>query len=820
MPPGPPIYAAILLCSLGVLMQEVLLTRIFSFTIWYHLAYLTISTALLGFGAAGSLLAAFPRLYEQRPERTAAAASAGAAVALLAGAFILADRPISPDAILTDPAGFFLALLGYYIAVTLPFLLAGVAVATPLSAWARHASPLYAADLLGAGLGCVAAVVALSFLDGEAAVAACAAILLAAAALYTAPGRTSAALAVLALVLGAASPYATTAFRFMPTETKILGHALRQPGTEMLFTRWSPVNRVDVYRQQEAGFWSWIGVSRSFRGLVPRTLSLQYDAHNGTDVFEVRGSDSLRFLDQHVLRSPYVVRERPRVLVIGVGGGIDVLNALRRGAPHVTGVDLQGITLELHRGPLAEWTHGALLRPEVELVVAEGRHFVRSRPDVYDVIQITAVDTFSAQTTGAYVLAESYLYTVEAFADYLARLDDDGLVSLVIGDLLYDDPRVATPYSTRLALVAREALARRGAPDPAAHLLAVTQRSGSTGSNPIGTGNASQVTTLLVKKSPFRPDELERLRAFTLANGFELLLDPAAESDGSAFSRLARADDGERAALLGQQPFVLDPVTDDSPFFFNVQRWGNLLRSEPVVWYFPGSTTGQLMLVLMATQAVLLGSALIGLPLLRGRARGLPLRTGLGFLAYFLSLGLGFLLIEISFVQKYVLVLGYPTYSLSVTIFSLLVFAATGAALSRRGWARPRRFVTGLLALTIALVALEVAALPFVRERLLASPLAARIAATVLLQLPLGLVLGMYFPTGVELLRRREPRLVPWAWAVNGVASVASSVLAVLLAMQIGFSGVALVAAAIYALGALALLAVLGPEAGAAERVA
>jgi hypothetical protein len=803
MPPGRPIYAAILLCSVGVLMQEILLTRIFSFTIWYHLAYLTISTALLGFGAAGSLLAAFPRLYEQRPERTAAAASAGAAIALLAGAFILAERPISPDAILTDPPRFFLALLGYYVAVTLPFLLAGIAVATPLSAWARHASPLYAADLLGAGLGCVAAVAALSFLDGEAAIVACAAILLAAAALYAAPGRAAAA----------------SAFRFLPTETKILGAALREPGTEMLFTRWSPVNRVDVYRQSGGGgFWSAIGVSRSFRGLAPRTLSLQYDAHNGTEVFEVRGDDSLRFLDQHVLRSPYVVREHPRVLVIGVGGGIDVLNALRRGAPRVTGVDLQPITVELHRGPLAEWTNGALLRPEVELVAAEGRHFVRSRPDVYDVIQITAVDTFSAQTTGAYVLAESYLYTVEAFDDYFSRLDDDGLVSIVIGDLLYDDPAVATPYATRLALVAREALARRGASDPGAHLLAVTQRVGSMGSNPLGTGNASQVTTLLVKKSAFRPDERERLGAFAIENGFELLPDPRGGSDGRAFARIAWAQGGERAALLREQPFVLEPVTDDSPFFFNVQRWGNLLRSEPVVWYFPGSTTGQLMLVLMAAQAVLLGSALIGLPLLRGRARGLPLRTGLGFLAYFLSLGLGFLLIEISFVQKYVLVLGYPTYSLSVTIFSLLVFAAMGAALSRRGWARPRRFVAGLLAVTIALVALEVAALPFVRERLLASSLATRIAATVLLQLPLGLVLGMYFPTGVELLRRREPRLVPWAWAVNGVASVASSVLAVLLAMQIGFSGVALVAAGIYAMGSLALLAVLGPEPGAAER--
>jgi hypothetical protein len=164
------------------------------------------------------------------------------------------------------------------------------------------------------------------------------------------------------------------------------------------------------------------------------------------------------------------------------------------------------------------------------------------------------------------------------------------------------------------------------------------------------------------------------------------------------------------------------------------------------------------------------------------------------------------MLIEISFVQKYVLVLGYPTYSLSVTIFSLLVFAALGAWLSRFGWRRPQAFLLALLSVTVALVCIEVSILPFIREWLIAAPLAARVAATVLLQLPLGIALGMYFPTGVELIRHVSPRLVPWAWAVNGVASVASSVLAVILGMSIGFSGVALVAAGVYCIGTCALI--------------
>jgi hypothetical protein len=220
---------------------------------------------------------------------------------------------------------------------------------------------------------------------------------------------------------------------------------------------------------------------------------------------------------------------------------------------------------------------------------------------------------------------------------------------------------------------------------------------------------------------------------------------------------------------------------------------------------------------MMLGQALLLGGVLIVLPLVRTGRSGLGAATTTRFLLYFLGLGLGFLLIEISFVQKYVLLLGYPTYSLSVTIFSLIVSAALGAAVCRRGWGRPRRFLLGLLATTVVLVVLEVGVLGVIRDAMLGRSLALRIATTMALQFPLGFVLGMYFPTGLELLRRREPRLVPWAWAVNGVASVAATVLAVILGIELGFTRVALVAAAIYGVGTLALVSALPAEGSAAS---
>ncbi len=800
-------YAGILVCSVGVLMQEILLTRIFSFTIWYHLAYLTIGTALLGFGAAGSIAATQPRLVANHA-RAAAWCAAGAGVVLLLAMAILAPHPMSPNRILQEPGRFSLALLGYYVAITLPFLLAGLAVVLPLAAYPRHVNRLYAADLFGAGLGCAAAVVALSFMDGAAAIVICAAVFLLAGACYAPERRLALGLGTGALLLVGLSSYADRALDFRPTETKALGTALKHPGTEMLFTRWSPVNRVDLYRSAGRVLPFWAGGSqRGYRGRLPQTISIQYDGHNGTDVYRAVG-DSLKMLDGHFLQTPYVLLDSPRVLVIGVGGGIDVLNALRRGASHVTGVDLQPITIELHKGMLNEWSGGAFDRPEVELVAAEGRHFVRASNASYDLIQITAVDTFSAQSTGAYVLAESYLYTVEAFEDFLDHLDDGGLLSVVVGDPLYRGEDVPPPLATRLALVAREALARRGASDPAAHIAIAAQRVPSPFARPGSPITGALRSDLLVTRAPFTHEELASLREFLEPRGFELYLDPERRNEPTT-ARLLDTPEAGLETALAQQSFALEPTTDDKPFFYHVLRWQDVFRGAGILWFFPGSTVGQIMLLIMLGQALLVGSALIFLPL-RGTGTGALSRREAGaFLIYFMGLGLGFLLVEISFVQKYVLLLGYPTYSLSVTIFSLLVFAALGAWLSQRFWARPRSFLPALLALTVALVVLETLALPALREGMLAASLPARIGVTVLLQLPLGTCLGMYFPTGVHILGSREPRLVPWAWAVNGVGSVVASVLAVILGMAIGFSGVALVAAGVYGVGTLALISTL-----------
>ncbi len=821
-PSGTPglVYFGIALVSAAVLMQEILLTRIFSFTIWYHLAYLTVSTALLGFGAAGSLLSGVDRLGAMRSRTLAAGCAIASGMCLLCAALVIGPRPLDPVQLVSAPARFSLGLLFYYVVIALPFLFAGMAVVVPLRSYPRSVNRLYAMDLFGAGLGCIAALVSLRLFPAEVCLIICAMLFIGGGVCYA--DRTSGTIvasAVSAAVL-AISPWYVAQLEFAPAKSKAMGRALEDPGTTLHYTKWSPVNRVDIYETAQPAFTYWAGIGRSARytGAVPDGLSLQYDAHNGSAIYTMRDPAAFNLLDSHLLSIPYRLRERPDVLVIGVGGGIDVVNAFHHGAEEVTAVELQPLTIDLltQDAAIREWTGDFFNRPDLTLVAGEGRHFVRASDREFDLIQQTATDTFSAQTTGAYVLAESYLYTVEAMQDYLRHLKDDGVLTVVLGELYYEDRMTLPPLISRLSLAAIAALESGGAAAPSAHVMVVSQVAMTDAleswvapenmSGGSGTGGASHIVhSLVVKKSPFDAAEVESLKRFAVENGFRVLAVP--DEGGRPLDGLLRASAAERRDIVAAQAFKLEPVNDDRPFFFHVLPWSSVLTGERTIWNFPGSTTGQLILLIMLGQSLLFGGALIFIPLAKRFRRGIiTARPALGSIAYFSALGIGFMLIEISFVQKYVLLLGYPTYSLSVTIFSLLIFAGFGAYLSERFWQRMDRFLLMLLATTISLVLAEIAVLPFIRDAFLAAPLAVRILVTVLLQFPLGTCLGMYFPSGVEVLRRHSPDLIPWAWAVNGVTSVVSLVLAVILGMSIGFSAVAAVAAGIYCIGTIVFL--------------
>jgi hypothetical protein len=659
---------------------------------------------------------------------------------------------------------------------------------------------LYFSDLLGAATGCLLAV---SLIEAQGVpgliIIASGLLFAAAAALGVGIGRgvSSAALGTVAVaVLGLAAP-AGERIPIAVTSTKHPPSLHPKLGDGESYIRWTALSRVDAAgwdRPTRRAFWATNGLMRGFPGPLPQVARVTYDGSNGSNIYPYSGDLSeYAMLEHHLLRTPYLLTVKPRVLVIGVGGGIDMINAIVQGASHVTGAELQPQTVYLLKDRLREFTGGFYDRPDVELIASEGRHFIRKTEKRFDLIQITATDTFAAQATGAYVLAESYLYTVEAVADYLTRLEDDGVLSMVMGDLVHrnDTP---PPLGTRIASIAWQALSESGADRPADHLLII----GSL--NREGT---ARVEEILVKKSPLTRPEVSAVLAFTAAKGFEVLYAPERFSGGREhwLGPVLGDDAAVRERALDTAWFRMDPVRDGDPFFYNVGRWSHFGSRASIYFMFPGSSVGQLMLVLMLVQSGAWGVVLIGLPLLRGAREGLRGPRVASYLAYFLALGIGFMFVEISFVQSFVLFLGSPTHALSVTIFSLLLFSSLGSLLSARVADRPEWALRRVAPVVTVLIVLYALGLSRVFDYFLPLEFPARLAIAVAAQLPMGLTLGAFMPLGIACIAREQPRLVPWAWGINGIGSVVGTTLAVVIAMAWGFAAVAAAAATLYALG-------------------
>ena len=789
VPPGPDRgvgRAAILLLSLAVLLLEVAYTRIFSFSLWYHFTYVALSVALLGYGASGAFLAASERLARQPPALLMSRCMVVAAGAVLVSLLTIVFLPLQPFSIASSPLQLVLMVL-FFLLNSAPFFAAGMAMASAFRA-TRSPHGVYFADLLGAGAGCLIAVVTIWALGAPGAAVASALVFVIAGVL-AAPGARRGRYAA----LGAAAVVACALFAagapFRPSAEKLLAKMMAA-GAKPLYSRWSPIFRVDVYGEPLPGQSGRRGVSPRFTGAIPTTRFIAHDGTAEAPMFEFHGDlRELAFLERNVSAAPYVIATRPHVLVIGLGGGFDVLNGLRNGAAEITGVELDPVTVDVVRHHQADFNGGILARADVRAVVAEGRSFLQHSGGRYDVIQLTGVDTLAALSTGAYMLAESYLYTVEAFEEYLGHLSPDGTLSLMIGDLAWRGGRAR--FSLRHLANFIAAAEQTGIADPAAHAAIVA------------TPGDVPMIELMFKRRPFTVDEVRALQAFAGENGFEVWHLPGVPTE-TPYTRMLTADAEGRAQLLGAYPLNIAATWDDRPFFFHFYRWRDLLC--PAAWEVDtGHTlaTGQLVLGAILIVAVITSIAFIVGPLLSTPALRRP---GLApFVLYFAAIGVGFMLIEISLIQHFILFLGHPTYSVAVILFALLVWTGLGSHLSGRLAAPPRSIVRAAFVSLLVLLAFYVWFVPLFFAYWLGAPPGFRYAVTVVLLLPLGLTLGVFFPTGLREVRRRDELLVPWAWGANGAASVVGSILAIVLAISFGFRAVLLLSAAVYLLAAAAL---------------
>jgi spermidine synthase len=808
------LYLGVFLVALGTLLLEISFVRILSYTIWYHFAYVVISTALLGFGAAGTLLAVHPMMGGVNIARSLSICSIGAAVSVLVAILIVGVVPLDPVTLFKKPGQLFVLIIYQFVA-TAPFFFAGIAISLALREAAERVDRLYFWDLVGAGLGCVVAVPLMNQISPPGAVLAAAGCLASAAAVFGRSRKGKLAATIFVVLLFSAAPFGAE-IEFTPAESKILITNFDSRENAVLeFSRWTALFRTDFYRRTQAQWSTQIepwGLSTKARRPVQQPWGVVlHDAFAGTHAHNLNEGD-LAYLDEHVLSLPYrISNPRPKVLVIGVGGGSDVITAMRFGASHVTGVELDPMTVDLVRDHLSPINGNFFKRPEVDLIAAEGRHFVKKSRDRFDVIQITGVDTLAATNSGAYVLAENYIYTVEAFHEYLDHLEPNGVLSIATGLWLTDKPDA----TARIMNVARTALYERGVAEPAENIAVIN--------------STTLLAEVMIKNEPFSKKQIAKLSEQSRRLDFQPLV--LGNKGLPTWRTIVGEDRPERTELIASLPYRIDAIRDDSPFFFCQYRWRDLFRiGTGDLGPAHTSPLGQLVLAVLLLLLSLMSVVFILGPLFLFRRRAIVTtesqkstadssksagveaavepgaRRGgfgrtLGILGYFLAIGLGFMLFEISLIQRFILYLGYPTYSLSVVLFALLTFLGIGSYLSRFWVGKERIALPTAFVVLAGFTLFLIYGLPALQDWTLDQSLTVRVVITLIILAPLGITLGIFFPLGIRRANALHRDLVPWAWGINGCASVTAAVLAVVLAMSHGFVFVWILSLFIYLIG-------------------
>ncbi len=795
-----PPLAAIALVSAGALAYEILLTRLFSIIQWHHFAYMIISLALLGFGASGTALALAGKPLARRFVASFSVSAGLFGVSAYACFRLAQNVPFNALEILWD-AGQLGGLAAIYLLLMVPFFFAASCIGLAFLRFHRSIGRIYAFDLAGAGAGSLGVILLLFAVPPWYALQVVAAAGTAAAALawLSAGARprwaAGVALALTALLL---APTGSDWRTLRMSPFKSLSETLRATGAEVIETRSSPLGLLNVVRSPRVPLREAPGLSLNAATEPPEQLGVFTDGQALSAITRFDGRlGPLAFLGAMTSALPYHLVQRPEVLVLGAGGGMDVLQALYHGADRVDAVELNPQMVALVRDAYRDFAGGLYQHERVRVHVAEARGFVSATDARYDLIQVALLDSFSASAAGLYALSESHLYTVEALREYLRHLRPGGLLALTRW--------VRLPPRDGIKLFATAAAAMRelGVEAPGRRMAWI--RGWST-------------STLVVKNGALTAADLSALRRFARDHAFDLAYYPGMQrEEANRVNRLRQPYFFDAArALLGPDPgrflqrykFQVAPATDDRPYFFNFFKWSTLpeiavLRERGGVALFE---LGYLILVATLAQAVVASLVLILLPLALGTSPASPAARAprLRVLAYFLAIGLAFLFVEIAFIQKFVLFLAHPLYAVAVVLAGFLLFAGLGSRFSMRGADGAPR---GVLVPVLAIVALGVAYLslmPPVLESLMGLPAAAKIGLSLALIAPLAFCMGMPFPRALAALPADDEAGVAWAWGINGCASVVSAVLGTLLAIHFGFATVVWIALALY-VGAAAL---------------
>jgi SAM-dependent methyltransferase len=772
-------YFAIFVLASATLSYQILITRFFSVMLYYHFAFAAISLAMLGLTRGAMEVYDKPARYT--PERVGVEFARHASWFAMSGVGAMIVFLCVPLAVPADHVQVVLALAT--LAFVMPFTESGVCITLLLTRLPYRGGWLYAADLSGAALGCLGVIFVLLVVDPVSATLWIGAFAAAAGwivARNSGDIRTLRLSCAVALTLAAAATVHTGLDLSGKSHLGVFwAKGREQQGT--LFERWNTYSRVRVTPVGVNTPFGW-GFVRAPETKIEQNY-LDIDADASTVITRYDGDlGKLSYLKDDVINAAYLVQPPADVAVVGVGGGRDILSGLYFGAKSIRGIEINPAIFEVLTDKFADFSGHLDRVPGVSLVNAEARSYINHSPERYDLVQISLIDTWAATAAGGLTLTENRLYTVEAWGDFYRALKPGGLLSVS----RWYDPDGHRGEFYRLVAIAADALQRKGVPanELTRHVIAL---------------NVDNIVTVITRPAAFTEAEWHRARTALQAQGFKILLGPDIAFDTVTSTLMSGKAD---AAFFASLPENIAPSTDDNPFFFYTARFGELVY-RPAAAITNNNAAINMTLVLIVVALCACG-IYIAAPFVR-LARRMPLSTLTPPVAYFSAIGMGFMLIEISQMQRLMVFLGHPVYGLSVVLFTILLFSGLGSATVGARAPRPGAIAARIAALLATLVAAGLLT-PVLTDWARSQATDMRILLSVLLLAPPAFCMGMMFPLGLSIWRRHAG-LLPFFWSANGITSMFASVLGMALSIEFGIARTYALGACFYVVCAVMIVA-------------
>jgi hypothetical protein len=780
------IFFVIFLCSSSSLAYEIALTRIFSISLWYHFAFMIISIAMLGIGASGTVLSLYPK-FRNLSNIDIYTLLLGVSISL---SYLLSNQ-VSFDPVKLPWARTQLLYIGlYYVILSIPFFFTGLIIATAFSYISERAGLLYGADLLGAGIGSMGVLYLMTIWGPEKVVFIIS--LIALSAVFVAGGKNLKTISLILMLLNFSLIVFHPAFiNLRMSPYKGLQMALRYPGAEHLKTYFSPFSRIDTFRSPAVRFAP--GLSLKFLDSLPQQIGFSIDGGETNAITASNDRKTLTFLRYLPSALPYEMAKKNDVLILDPKGGLQVVVAEYYGSSNIYKIESNPLLIKFIKKDFNKFSGGIYSENTWSGL---GRSWIKSGRRKFDIIDVSLMGTIPH---GSFGISENYKFTVEAFKEYIGHLKPDGILSINL--FILPPPRM----ELRLLNTIITSMEELGIKDIEKRIAAIR----SWGS-----------ICILVKKTPFSPDEIEAIKVFSKDRWFDLIHYPGIkEEETNIFIRMPSNEyfaafksilnPGTRMSFVDHYIFDTRPVRDDNPFFHYYLKLKNIKTIYKIMgekWqYF---IEEGYILPAVFIQVLLLSLILILLPATTTKKvkvekkDNLNLNLGLSLLPYFAFLGIGFMFVEVSLIQKIILPLENPSYAVATVLTSILIGSGIGSLLSYSVPVLRNPFVA--IVLSFLIIAYSIL-LPAISDIISPHSVPIKIIFVFFTFMPLSLLMGIPFPTGLKILGERNESLIPWAWAINGSISVLAPILSIMLAMAIGFKIVLWIGALTYAMAFITL---------------